>query len=223
MNHIVIFLVIIILLFIVIFGHSRKSVAQLRRSESILGRFKTIYFAGPLFNAQELIGNEVIADAIEKQSGGRYKIVLPQRLEQTKEKDDPTLPGGPLSKIRNNDIINVLDTDGLILNVTGSEVDSGAVVEFMISKFMAKPALILKGDVRGFGTNSEYNLMLSNYPTTEVLILDTLELYKSVNNNISEMTRIFVERIISSLDKSFERPALEPIERDRALRLLGVN
>ena len=38
-----------------------------------------IYFAGDLFDAKDLIGNILLAEAIERQSGGRYKVMLPQK------------------------------------------------------------------------------------------------------------------------------------------------
>lgn len=40
-----------------------------------------IYFAGALFNSKDLIGNKILAETIERLAP-RYKIVLPQDLEQ---------------------------------------------------------------------------------------------------------------------------------------------
>lgn len=39
---------------------------------------KTIYFAGQIFSLQQISGNEILADAITKQSAGKYQFILPQ-------------------------------------------------------------------------------------------------------------------------------------------------
>ena len=210
MNQLVIFFSIIIVLLLIIFNRSRKT-QVLQKPKPTTSR--KIYFAGPLFNVQELIGNEVLTAAIEKHSEGRYQVILPQRLEQSKGRSD---------EIRNNDLLNVMNSDGIILNLTGAEVDAGAVVEFMVSKFMAKPALILKADVRAFSVGSEYNLMLSNYPMTELLILDSLQIYKAAGDNTETLVTTLADKIIEYLDKAFELPVLQPVERDHALNLLGI-
>ena len=136
---------------------------------------KTIYFAGSLFNSKDLIGNKYLAHAIETVSDGRYKCVLPQDLQQMAENT---------KVIRDNDLINVRDTDGILVNFDGTELDSGTVVEFIAAKFLKKPAVIYRTDFRSAGeniTSDPWNLMLSHYPQTQVVnITDLMSLYQNL-------------------------------------------
>ena len=64
-----------------------------------------VYFAGDLFNHKDLTGNLLLAEAIEKESSGRYVCVLPQHLEQSTNRS---------IDIRNNDlskIVSALEPD----------------------------------------------------------------------------------------------------------------
>jgi len=127
---------------------------------------RKLYFAGGLFTNKDLIGNMFLASSIEKLSYGKYRCVLPQDLQQMNTSTEG---------IKDQDLINVRDTDGILVSFDGTELDSGTVVEFIASKFLNKPAVIYRTDFRAGGdqdmrTNSEnWNLMLTNYPRTEVV------------------------------------------------------
>ena len=41
-------------------------------------RVLKVYFAGDLFDSKDLGGNVMLASAMEKVSGGRYQVILPQ-------------------------------------------------------------------------------------------------------------------------------------------------
>ena len=78
----------------------------------------SVYFAGDLFNHKDLIGNLLLAEAIEKKSYGRYVCVLPQHLEQSTSRS---------IDIRNNDLCKIVSADLILVNFDGTELDSGTV------------------------------------------------------------------------------------------------
>jgi nucleoside 2-deoxyribosyltransferase len=131
----------------------------------------TIYFAGELFSLKHLVGNALLADAIQRLSSGRYQCIVPQDLEQRE-----TTP----TAIRDQDLFHVFSCDLGLFHFDGPELDSGTVVEFMVAKMLDIPAVILRSDFRRSGDTSElpWNLMASGYPRTEVLILDGMSLYQ---------------------------------------------
>ncbi|MFN8392061.1 MAG: nucleoside 2-deoxyribosyltransferase [Bdellovibrionota bacterium] len=132
---------------------------------------KTVYFAGELFSLKHLVGNAALAESLHRESAGKYRCVLPQDLEQRE-----TTP----QAIRDQDISSLLACDVGLFNFDGDEIDSGTVVEFMIAKFADIPAVIVRSDFRGGGDNGvlPWNLMLSNYPRTEVVLLDAIAEYQ---------------------------------------------
>ena len=82
----------------------------------------SVYFAGDLFNHKDLTGNLLLAEAIERESSGRYVCVLPQHLEQSTSRS---------IDIRNNDLSKIVSADLILVNFDGTELDSGTVVEFL--------------------------------------------------------------------------------------------
>lgn len=163
----------------------------------------TVYFAGPLFNLQELFGNRQLAHSVQRRSGGRYKLILPQKTE---------LQGhhANVKEIRDNDIRHVQDADMVMANINGADLDSGTVVEFMIAKFLDKPALLLRTDFRAMVCDGEnvsyYNLMLSNYPRTIFLRIDTLGLLSKKRHNHDVILAQISDEIIRSLDELWLTP-----------------
>ena len=79
-----------------------------------------VYFAGELFDHKHLIGNAILAEAIERYSERRYTCVLPQDLE---------LSEGRAVAIRNLDLKQVMACDLGLFNFDGTDVDAGTVVE----------------------------------------------------------------------------------------------
>src|SRR5262245_14367418 len=131
----------------------------------------SVYFAGELFSSKHLVGNAALADAIARLSDGRFLCVLPQTLEDR---------GMGAREIRDQDIVTLLECDLGIFNFDGAELDSGTVAEFMFAKFADIPSLLLRTDFRRGGDqeNDPWNLMMSFYPRTKTLCLNSLEIYK---------------------------------------------
>ena len=188
---------------------------------------KTVYFAGELFSLKHLVGNAALAESINQESAGKYRCILPQDLEQRE-----TTP----QAIRDQDIRCLLACDVGLFNFDGDEIDSGTVVEFMIAKFADIPAVIVRSDFRGSGDNGElpWNLMLSNYPRTEVLVLDAIFEYqrflrpksKDLQNSVGaafEAYRCTAKKILAAFEKVESEPVRLPIEyRDAVYQWLRL-
>ena len=183
-----------------------------------------VYFAGPLFNHKDLLGNAALAELIFSESGGRFRCALPQDLE----------PRGEGSRgIRDADIIRLLSCDAAIFSFDGAELDSGTVVEFMFAKFADIPSLVLRTDFRSGGDCSEssgnggvpWNLMVSSYPRTVTLLWNAAKAYASALRErrvleggecggaaraASESLRALAKRVVSEMDALMSLPATMP-------------
>lgn len=161
-----------------------------------------VYFAGALFSAKELMGNKLIADSICANSGN-YEIVLPQDMEVSRLHP---------KEIRDGDMRALLNCDMGIFNFDGTELDSGTVAEFMLAKFAAMPALLLRTDFRVSGDQNvensgfePWNLMLSFYPHTKSLLLNAASLYRQSfegdTPNLNTYAGLIAREIIAKLDE----------------------
>lgn len=134
-----------------------------------------VYFAGDLFDAKDLGGNLLLAQAIEKISAGRYLILLPQDGEcEVKERT--------AQSIRDEDFRLLLSCDVLVANFDGTDLDSGTVVEFCFAKMLDIPTVLLRTDFRdggdaGLPDSPPWNLMASHFPRTEILHLNSMLMY----------------------------------------------
>jgi nucleoside 2-deoxyribosyltransferase len=130
-----------------------------------------VYFAGELFSSKHLVGNAALADAIAKASDMNFVCTLPQALE------DRDLGA---HDIRDQDFVTLISSDLAIFNFDGPELDSGTVAEFLFAKFADIPSLLLRTDFRRGGDQGDdpWNLMISFYPRTKTLCLNSMELYK---------------------------------------------
>ena len=153
----------------------------------------TVYFAGALFDHKDLAGNALLADQIQEVSGGRYRCVVPQDLEQRGV--------GPMA-IRDQDLKAVMECDLALFNFDGSELDSGTVVEYMYAKMLDIPAVILRTDFRHGGDQSPdgdpWNLMASFFPRTRVEHLDGMGWYqeaRSGGGGAGEVSARYLRRI----------------------------
>ena len=165
-----------------------------------------IYFAGALFDHKALTGNLLLADAIKRQSAGRYVCVLPQNLEvsEARAKD-----------IRDNDLKMVFDCDGALFNFDGTELDSGTVVEFMYAKMLDKPSVILRTDFRSGGDQLDgdpWNLMCSFYPRTATVLRNGMADYHGMRADGEDLLEILSSsyqklagELIAKLDEVFEQ------------------
>lgn len=114
-----------------------------------------IYCAGPLFNPKEREDMNSIATALETAG---YSVFLPQRdgLELARllpvliEKDISEEEASTVlnSAIFSLDVFEVIDSDGVILNINGRVPDEGAMVEAGIAWAHEKPIVIFKNDDR---------------------------------------------------------------------------
>ncbi len=129
------------------------------------------YFAGELFDAKHLTGNAYLAAEILKQSEGKFRPIIPQDLEQRSLHPQD---------IRDEDILALIESDLALFHFDGQELDSGTVVEFMIAKFTDIPSVVVRSDFRASGDQAEHpwNLMVSFYPRTEVVLINALGSYK---------------------------------------------
>jgi nucleoside 2-deoxyribosyltransferase len=130
-----------------------------------------VYFAGEVFSSKHLVGNAALADAIAKASDMNFVCTLPQALEDR---------GLSAHDIRDQDFVTLIGSDLAIFNFDGPELDSGTVAEFLFAKFADIPCLLLRTDFRRGGDQGDdpWNLMVSFYPRTKTLCLNSMELYK---------------------------------------------
>lgn len=161
-----------------------------------------IYFGGDLFDHKDLIGNEILANYIEKCSERRYQVYLPQNLEQ---KDATALD------IRNQDLKMVLECDLALFMFDGTELDAGVVAEFMVAKFLDIPTVIMRSDFRSSGEadvgGDNWNLMCSHYPRTESVQFSSIIVYQeemlestSLEDGMDRLYTRIASMIIEKLD-----------------------
>ena len=139
----------------------------------------TVYFAGDLFDHKHLAGNELLAGAVDRRSGGRYACVLPQDLEQSTER---------MVDIRNQDLMQVMACDLGLFNFDGADLDSGTVVEFMMAKMLDIPSVLLRSDFRASGDQEregdDWNLMCSFYPRSRKVQFNAMAWYQEARRNL---------------------------------------
>jgi Nucleoside 2-deoxyribosyltransferase len=167
-----------------------------------------IYFAGELFDHKHLIGNALLADAINKVGEGRWQVVLPQDNEAPVER---------ALDIRDQDFKLLLGCDVAVFHFDGLELDSGTVAEFMMAKMIDLPCVIMRSDIRAGGDQKDgepWNLMCSGYPRTETLIFNAIEMYKkSLQENdpqaaVAAMCQQIAEILLEKLEKVSALPSL---------------
>ena len=169
----------------------------------------SVYFAGDLFNHKDLTGNLLLAEAIERESSGRYVSVLPQHLEQSTSRS---------IDIRNNDLSKIVSADLILINFDGTELDSGTVIEFLFAKTLDVPAVILRSDFRSAGDQERgdpWNLMCSGYPRTGKLTLNAMAWYQEAwgkgGGTAAVLERFYTKlskAIITEFDKLYNEPSL---------------
>jgi len=114
-----------------------------------------IYCAGPLFNPKECETMSEIAATLEDAG---YRVFLPQRdgLELARllpVLQEHGMPFRDASSICNKaifalDVFQIIDTNGLVLNMNGRVPDEGAVAEAGIAWAHGKPVVIFNTDKR---------------------------------------------------------------------------
>jgi len=160
----------------------------------------SVYFAGELFSTKHLVGNAALADAIANVSNLNFTCVLPQTLEEREMS---------AQDIRDKDIVTLIGCDLALFNFDGPELDSGTVVEFMFAKFADIPSLLLRTDFRRGGDQGvdPWNLMMSFYPRTRTLCLNSIEIYKKATSmGLTPMLagQSLVEKVAEAVVKELE-------------------
>jgi nucleoside 2-deoxyribosyltransferase len=135
-------------------------------------RAYTVYFGGELFSLKHLIGNAWLAEAIFEKSHGKFRCLLPQ---------DFVLRGRSARTARDYSLRALVACDLALLNFDGPDLDSGTVVEFMVAKFADVPTVLLRSDVRhaGDSRNGAWNLMVTGFPRTSVVLTPSLSRYRA--------------------------------------------
>ena len=177
-----------------------------------MARTLKIYFAGDLFNSKDLGGNLMLADAIEKVSGGKYQVMLPQDGEcEVNERTSRS--------IRDADFQLLFNCDVIAANFDGCDLDSGTVVEFCFAKMVDMPALLLRTDFRDSGDHTlpdsePWNLMCSHYPRTEIRHINSMKLYhqcrESATNHAALLENYYTRiaaTVVEALDKAAAAPS----------------
>lgn len=171
-----------------------------------------VYFAGDLFNAKDLGGNALLANAIEKRSNHRYKIMLPQDGEC--EVCDRTS-----QSIRDADFELLYNCDLITANFDGTDLDSGTVVEFCFAKMVDMPAVLLRTDFRNSGDHTlpdgePWNLMCSHFPRTNVLHINGMVQYHNCKNSAASLAELLenfynsvADGVIAALDDVARQPS----------------
>jgi nucleoside 2-deoxyribosyltransferase len=138
-----------------------------------------IYCAGPLFNAKEREEMAEIADALEKKG---LNVFLPHRdgfefanfydafieLGYTEAEANEILN----KTIFTLDVFQVLNSNGLILNINGRVPDEGAMVEAGIAWNAGKKVVIYKNDSRTLlnGVDNPLLLGLGNFQIVDDIL-----------------------------------------------------
>ena len=179
-----------------------------------------IYFAGDLFDSKDLGGNLLLAEAIERNSGAKYQVMLPHNGEcEVKERTSQS--------IRDADFELLFNCDVIVANFDGTDLDSGTVVEFCFSKMLDMPAVLLRTDFRDGGDhtlpdNSPWNLMCSHYPRTETLHINGMKLYhqcKQQNPAATDLLTAYYNTIALQVIEALDRVTAEPpwLEKPRLM------
>ena len=168
----------------------------------------SVYFAGDLFDHKHLIGNALLAEAIERHSGGRYTCVTPQDLEQST---------GRAADIRNQDLKQVMACDLGLFNFDGADLDSGTVVEFMMAKFLDIPAVVLRSDFRSSGDQDkdgdDWNLMCSFYPRARQVRFNAMAWYQEARagaEDTGDCSRRLYARVAAAVIGQLDAVRAEP-------------
>ncbi len=168
----------------------------------------TVYFAGDLFDHKHLAGNELLAGAVDRRSGGRYACVLPQDLEQATER---------MVDIRNQDLMQVMACDLGLFNFDGTDLDSGTVVEFMMAKMLDIPSVLLRSDFRASGDQEregdDWNLMCSFYPRSRTVQFNAMAWYQEARRGgatASDWSDRLYNRMADTVIEALDAARAEP-------------
>lgn len=164
-----------------------------------MSRAKTVYWAGPLFDIKDLIGNRMLAEVFGRKAAGRWLAALPQ---------DNGANGARSDSIRDSDLEMLFASDAVVANFDGADLDSGTVAEFCFAKFLDLPTVLLRTDFRNGNDAATcpdpWNLMCSGFPRTEVVLCNVME--ESARLGFAAVTESLAARIVQALDRCAAMP-----------------
>ncbi|GLQ31217.1 nucleoside 2-deoxyribosyltransferase [Litoribrevibacter albus] len=170
-----------------------------------------VYLAGELFSYKALAGNQLLGKAIEDVSQGRFQVLLPQDIE---------MPSDRAKDIRNADYAAVINSDLIIAQFDGSELDSGTVAEFMLAKQLDIPAVLFRSDFRKAGDQESggdaWNLMVSHFPRTESLAVNAMALYHQADG-LTQYIEHLAHLLVEKLDVAVASAPLVAMTEDQAI------
>ena len=166
-----------------------------------------IYLAGELFNHKDLMGNRLLTRKITELTQNRFQFTLPQ---------DVTADNPNGFSIKEADIFHLLQSQAVLFNFDGPDLDSGTVSEFMIAVFLGIPSVLLRTDIRSGGDDADgdpWNLMCSGYPGTRSLVMNSMAIYQEIwqkNQDENQAIHLFYEAIAHPVIERFETLLSEP-------------
>ncbi len=158
----------------------------------------SIYFAGDVFDHKHLAGNQLLAEAIERQSHNKYQCNLPQQLP----------PANNASDGRNQCLAAIIRADIALFNFDGTDIDSGTAVEFIIAKMLDIPSVIVRTDFRNgayFG-GENWNFMASRFPRCKTVSYPVYQPYRT--KKLTMLHAELADLIITALDDVMTQPSL---------------
>ncbi len=189
-----------------------------------------IYFAGELFTHKDLAGNALLAEAISDLSEQRYCSVLPQNLSR---------PDAQPHQLRDQNILNLLESDLALFCFDGTELEAGLVAEYLFAKFADIPSVIVRTDFRFGAAQREedfpWNPMVCFYPRTEVEIIDAMSVYQNIfkefpwtdaadmliekrSSDVAKtMVRVVAQAVVDAFDRVLETPSRMDAEQAEAV------
>ncbi len=190
----------------------------------------TVFLGAARFDVKHLVGNAYLAESIFEKSEGRFLCYLPQ---------DAAAHGRNSRAARDRDIRALLAADLALFSFEGPEVDSGTVAEFMLAKAADIPAVVLRTDLRSGGDQlaprrDPWNAMLSFYPRTVVVRVQTLTDYRTLQRkrlrtvpddvirlagqHASATAAILSDRLAERVVNALDRVRRQPPQMPRHLR-----
>lgn len=158
-----------------------------------------VYVAGDLFDFKHITGNRVLAQHLEQHSQGLYKCILPQDWEGSFNDS---------VSIRNKDIAQIFQSDLVLFNFDGTDLDSGTTVEFMVAKMLDIPCVLLRTDFRNGGNlfGEDWNLMVSGYPRSIIVKHPSLALYNG--KGLEGMHQTIAQSVIAAFETVLKERAV---------------
>lgn len=145
---------------------------------------KVIIF-GPLFTQAERIWNRLLKDELERQSGGKLKVVLPQDqatsfISKSGDIDWDGLVKGCIADSLTNDVaVAILD---------GPDVDSGTCIEIGFRKGRSKKKLVI-------GVRTDFRASEDKGLNAMLRICDEIIYFPSFNESAAKLAEKIIESI----------------------------